>query len=109
MPHLRFKGVEKETVKTISKDLVDNLQEIIGCPRDYFVLEVVNSDFIFDGEEVKMYPFIEVAWFDRGSEVQDKVAKKITEKVKDATGAETVDVVFVKYKENRYYENGEHF
>lgn len=108
MPHIRIRGAEKEDVKGISKELIDNLETIIGCPRDYFVLEVVNSTFIWDGNEAKGYPFVEVAWFKRNQEIQDKVAEEITRAIKTFSSA-TVDVAFTEYTEEAYYENGKHF
>lgn len=108
MPQIRFRGLNSEGVKAISKELVDNLTNIIGCPRNYFILEVVNSTFIHDGSEVETYPFVEVAWFDRGQEIRDKTAAEITRVVK-SIGDKDVDVAFMEYKEDSYYENGKHF
>lgn len=108
MPHIRFRGVEKEDVKNISRELIDNLERIIGCPRDYFVIEVTASTFINDGCETKGYPFVEVAWFKRDQEIQDSAAKEITRAIKTFSN-QTVDVAFTEYSEENYYENGEHF
>lgn len=108
MPHIRFRGVEAEDIKKISKELIDNLESIIGCPRDYFVIEVVNSLFISEGREFKGYPFVEVAWFKRSQEIQDKAAEEITKAV-GTFSSSTIDVAFTEYKEDSYYENGKHF
>jgi len=108
MPRLKITGLELEKVKEISKGMVDDLQQIIDCPRDYFVLELTNSNFVMDGEVVQTYPFVEVAWFDRGQEIQDKAAKAITKHIHGA-GCPNVDVIFTVLEENKYYENGEHF
>jgi hypothetical protein len=108
MPFIRFRGVKKETVATISKNMVDELQGIIDCPREYFALEVLNSEFIQDGREVKGNSFVEVAWFERGQEVKDSAAKCITRYLM-GEGIENVDVVFITYVKDSYYENGEHF
>lgn len=108
MPALKFKAIESEKVCAISRDLVDELQEIVKCPRDYFILEAVQSTFIKDGEFVKGYPVVEISWFNRGQEIQDKVAKAVTKYV-HSMGYHDVDVIFIALKENEYYENGEHF
>jgi len=108
MPRVKITGLEIEKVKVISKEMVDELHKIIDCPRDYFILECVNSAYVMDGEIVTTYPFVEVAWFDRGQEIQDKVAKSITKHVQGA-GSPNVDVIFTVLQENKYYENGEHF
>lgn len=107
MPMLKFRGISKEEVINKSKQLVDELAECIECPRDYFTLEIIDSKYVFDGEYVEQPSIIEVAWFHRGQEVQDKVAKIITEFFKG--NREYLEVFFIKLKEESYYENGEHF
>ena len=108
MPMLKFKAIEAEDVITISKKLIDELQELIQCPRDYFSLSVDRSVYIKDGEIVKGDPVVEVSWFDRGQEVQDKAAKIITKYV-NSVEYPNVDIIFFVLDESKYYENGEHF
>lgn len=108
MPQLVFRGVEPQTLKSISKTMIDELVEICECPRDYFTLEVLNSTYIFDGDEVESYPFINVYWFDRGQEVKDKIASVISKHL-NASGLETVDIIFNPLKAEDYYENATHF
>lgn len=108
MPMLKFRAIETEDVITISKKLIDELQELIQCPRDYFSLSVDRSVYIKDGEIVKGDPVVEVSWFDRGQEVQDKAAKIITKYV-NSVEYPNVDVIFFVLDESKYYENGEHF
>jgi len=108
MPALVVKSIDSQGVCKVSKDLIDELTEIIQCPRDYFTIEVVESKYIYDGEIVKGPAVIDVFWFDRGQEVQDKTAKAITKHIK-SLGYENLDVIFHLLEENKYYENGEHF
>lgn len=108
MPLLRFKSVDQQKLIKISTELIDDLVEIVGSPRDYFSLEHIDATFIMDGAVVKTNPLVEVAWFARTQEVQDKVAQCITKHLIKA-GYLSVDVYFVKLKRERYYENGEHF
>lgn len=108
MPQVKIKGIEGKEVFIISKELIDELQELLQCPRNYFSIECINSTFIMDGNYVSTYPIIEVAWFDRGQELQDKVAKIITKYIQ-SLGYKDVDVIFTLLEEKRYYENGEHF
>jgi hypothetical protein len=108
MPQLLFRGITQEVVAKTSKGLVDELTEIIGCPRDYFTLECCFSQFISDGEAVAGTPLVQVNWFDRGQETQDRAAQSVTRHLRDA-GCQNVDVYFVALKTNCYYENGEHF
>lgn len=108
MPSLKLKSIETKKACSISTALIDELQELLQCPRDYFNIEVVQSIFIKDGEFTEGYPMVEVSWFDRGQEIQDKAAKIITKYI-NSIGYENVDVIFHTLEESRYYENGEHF
>lgn len=111
MPHLRFRAVEFDTVKALSTALVDDLQPLMDCPREDFTLEHISTTFIFDGEVSDAYPFVEVLWFDRGQEVQDKVARKITEALRVALEEpeQDVAVIFTALTASGYYDNGEHY
>lgn len=108
MPHIIIKGMKLDEVKTVSKAMIDELEVIVGCPRDYFTLEAVDTNFIIDGEKVSKYPFIQVNWFDRGQEVQDKTAAAITKHIA-AIGYENVEMFFIMLERKNYYENGIHF
>lgn len=108
MPQLKLRGVEVKDICKISSDLVEEMQELLECPKNYFTLECINSTYVMDGEIVKAYPTVEVAWFDRGQSVQDTMAKIITKYIHSA-GYKDVDVIFTVLKEKQYYENGEHF
>lgn len=108
MPALKIKSIEDTKVCEISKALIDDLEELLQCPRDYFSIELVQSKFVADGEYVTGPPMVEVAWFDRGQEVQDTAAKIITKHI-NSIGYTSVDVIFHHLEESRYYENGEHF
>lgn len=108
MPQIKIRGIDVEKISTISTSMIDQLEEIIDCPRDYFTIECISSTFIKNGKVDEGYPFIEVVWFDRGQEIQDSVAKSITNLIHNL-GYKNVDVFFTVLKENFYYENGYHF
>lgn len=108
MPHLKVRGISPEGLCKINDPLIDELVEIIRCPKDYFEMEYIHTTAIRAGAIAEVYPFVEVAWFDRGQEVQDQVAKAITKHV-HSLGIAAVDVAFTQYQRNCYYENGEHF
>lgn len=107
MPMLKFRGIPKEEIIIESKKLVDEIAEIVECPRDYFTLEVMDNLFVMDGKVVDAPTIVEVAWFGRGQEVQDKVANVITTHFKK--DRECLDVFFVNLEYSDYYENGKHF
>lgn len=108
MPHLIVRGISPEKLCIINDPLIDELVEIIKCPKEYFELESIHTTAIRDGAVAEPYPFVEVAWFDRGQEVQDQVAAVITRHV-NSLGIAEVGVAFKQYYRNCYYENGEHF
>lgn len=109
MPHLRIRGVKREEVKEISRELVDQLAEIVECPRDWFTLECLNTEFIFDGEDSVGYPFVEVLWFDRGQDAKDRAGAAVTEMIRRKYPEEDICVIFTNLNEKDYYENGNHF
>ncbi|TGE33528.1 DUF1904 domain-containing protein [Desulfosporosinus sp. Sb-LF] len=108
MPQIKIRGIETEKIRKLSKPLIDELAMLTQSPRDYFTLEVIHSTFVMDGEVVRGYPFVEIAWFDRGQEIQDQVAQVISRLINEA-GYPNVDIIFTILEEARYYENGQHY
>ena len=108
MPQIIIKGMEIDKVKAISTRLVDELQEIIGCPRDYFTIEVSGSAFIMDGKQAQISPLVQVNWFDRGQKVQDEAAAAIFRNIK-SSGYSHVEIFFTVLEKNKYYENETHY
>lgn len=108
MPQIKVRGISPEKLCVMSKELIDELVQIVQCPRDYFELEYIQSLGIREGSIEAAYPFIEVAWFDRGQEVQDQVARIITKYVHQV-GIPSVDIAFTYFEKRNYYENGAHF
>ncbi|EGQ9700624.1 DUF1904 domain-containing protein [Vibrio parahaemolyticus] len=110
MPHLRFRAVEPQAVQALSKPLTDELQPLMNSPREDFTFEYIYTTFFNEGEVSPAYPFVEVLWFDRGQETQDKVAKVITQQVRGVVGEDIdVAVIFSALSPNAYYDNGEHY
>lgn len=114
MPHIRISGMERQQVMHMSEALVDQLAEVVGCPRDHFTIELLPTEFIFDDKmDANRYPFVDVQWFDRGQQVQDEVAVIVTDAVCGQLKAEEkeldVCVRFFPLDPLRYYENGRHF
>ena len=108
MPALILKSIDENKACAFSKILIDDLEKLLECPRDYFSIELSQSKFILDGEFVDGHPTVEVYWFDRGHAVQDTAAKLITQHVNSA-GYSSVDVIFYHLDKEKYYENGEHY
>ncbi|PGE06872.1 hypothetical protein COM64_32120, partial [Bacillus toyonensis] len=49
MPHVVFRGITTEQLKSISKPLVEELAENCECGTDNFTLELPSSTFVFNG------------------------------------------------------------
>ena len=109
MPQIIVRGIKPEDMCKISQDIIDNLVEKVKCPRDYFEIECISSVKVTNGVVEQPYPFVEVAWFDRGQKVQDDVARIITDSIREVLGVSDMDLAFTLFEKNRYYENGEHF
>ncbi|MBN2898816.1 MAG: DUF1904 domain-containing protein [Clostridia bacterium] len=109
MPHIRVRSLDQKKLVSISKELIDQMEALIKCPRDYFTLEYVHSTFIMDGVEgAGGYPHVEVLWFDRGESVKLQVAEAITKLVKTVVD-DDVCVYFVDMDKASYFENGQHY
>lgn len=108
MPFLKFHCVDKSRLAAVSARMTDRIVEVVGCPREHIVLELIHSDYIADGVTQSGWPFVEVAWFERPLEQQDAVAEIITGMLKDA-GYDNADIHFEYLQVRNYYENGGHY
>lgn len=106
MPQIKIRGIETEIIRRQSKQLIDELALLTQSPRDYFTLEVIHSTFVLDGDVVPGYPFVEIAWFDRGQDIQDQVAQAIGRLLNEG-GCPSVDIMFTILEKSSYYEIGE--
>lgn len=109
MPQIIIRGIKPEKLCEISENMIDELVEAVKCPRDYFEIECIQSVAVRNGQISDAYPFVEVAWFDRGQEVQDKVAKIITDNIRNNLNVDSMDLAFTVFEKEKYYENGQHF
>lgn len=109
MPHLNFRGMEKQILIDHSKELVDGLTEIVKCDRTWFTIEHTETEYIFDGKIVPGYIFVEVDWFDRGQRVRDLVAEFLTKFCKKYNDNQDTTIIFHHLDDKSYYDNGEHF
>lgn len=109
MPHLKIRGIEKNLILENSKELIDGLTEIIQCPRDWFTLEHITTEYIFDGEITQGFTFVELFWFDRGQEVKKQVADFLVSFIKRINHNQNCTIIFFSLKGENYCENGEFF
>ena len=75
MPQIKVRGINENDICKISEKMVDELVEAVKCPRDYFEIECIKSVAIRDGKIADVYPFVEVAWFDRGKKFKTQLPK----------------------------------
>ena len=112
MPHIRVRALSDSAVGALSLFLPIELAKIINTSEDNFTIEKIATTFYRGGAAVsdgEADPMIEILWFDRGTEVRDATAKKVTELVRQYTKSEYVSVVFVGLPKDNYYENGKSF
>jgi hypothetical protein len=105
MPQLLVRGLSVPQMCAISKPLIEQLADICACGTDNFIIEVIHSTAILDDQVVPSFPFIEVAWFERGATVRNRFAQIVTEHVR-SLGIAEVEVAFRTYREDNYYING---
>ncbi len=108
MPQIIIRGMSQEDVKSISKQLVTELTECIGCPREYFTIELLQTICISEGEVSKSTLFVQVNWFDRGQAVRDQAAAILDRNIRNV-GYSEIEIYFLVLDENKYYENGCHY
>ncbi|MFD2180336.1 DUF1904 family protein [Veronia pacifica] len=111
MPHFRFRAIEEKHVATLSESLLTPLQPLMDCPEEDFTFEFIPSTFYFRGQQGNDYPFVEVMWFDRGQETQNRVASEVTVQIRDLIGDQNKDiaVIFNALVPAQYYDNGSHY
>ncbi len=108
MPHIRFRGCNKTEVLEMNRRLLNRLSEVVGCSRDDFTIEYIDSVFIFDGlEDGNKYPYVEVLWFSRDEKKQEVV--DVINEFFAPYEYDYVTVYFTNLNPGDYYENGKHF
>lgn len=108
MPQLTCKGLQEKEVQSLSTTLAPKLSELMNTPEDWFTFEYLPVVSFVSGEKMTGEPSVDVRWFDRGQEVQDKIAKIITDSLMNL-GYKEVSVVFQALKKECFYDNGNHY
>ena len=64
MPHIRIRGIEKSVVTAVGKELVNEMVELMKCPKEAITLEYIETLYIDEGiENTGILPLVEIAWF----------------------------------------------
>lgn len=103
MPQLVFKGVKEDDVRDLSLTLAKELSEIADTPEDYFTFEYATRTYYSKGEQIKMYPLIEIIQFKREQKVESKMAHHIQERIYEL-GYTECEVYFLHIHTEDYYE-----
>ncbi len=107
MPHLFCKGLKETEVIELSNTLSRELSQIMNTPEDWFLFEHIERKRYVQGKAIENSVFIEVWYFGRTKEVQDKSALAIDAAIK-ALGYANVEICFYIRSKQSYYVNGEH-
>jgi len=103
MPTLIFKGVKQSDLQVLAKPLIAQLAEAVECSKDLFTLEWTNPSYYDENGLVESYPIINVNWFPRSKEMQDKVANVVGNLFK-SHGYTRVKVTFTLMDRAAYYD-----
>lgn len=109
MPHLKVRGMDKKALIENSKEIIDGLTKIIKCDRNWFTIEHIDTEYIFDGKIVDGYTFVELFWFERTPEVKAMVGEFLTRMIKKINGNKDCCVIFFHLRGEDYCDNGEFF
>lgn len=107
MPHLLFRGLGAEQLRSIAEPLAGELAVLCGCGTDNFTMNVLPCETVFGAaEEGPAFIFIEIGWFERGRDIRDSFARLVTDYVRKL-GSSEIEIVFHAYREDSYYIDGE--
>ena len=109
MPHLKVRGMDKKALIENSKEIIDGLTDIIKCDRNWFTIDYIHTDSIFDGRIIDGYTFVELFWFERTPEIKAKVGAFLTKMIKKMNGNRDCCIIFFPLCKEDYYDNGEFF
>ena len=77
--------------------------------RNWFTIEHIDTEYIFDGKIVDGYTFVELFWFERTPEVKAMVGEFLTRMIKKINGNKDCCVIFFPLRGEDYCDNGEFF
>lgn len=105
MPHLTFRGFTDNQVQKASEILIPDLAKLLDCPEDYFMFDALSVKSFYKGQEAVTFPYINIAWFERGKTPRDAMAQLITQAM-NALGVPELEIGYTVLTEAGYYING---
>jgi hypothetical protein len=109
MPHLRFREIPTSLIEKLSETLPAPLAKVMQTSEDNFTFELIPTQFFSSGKNSPGNPFVEVLWFKRTQDIQDRSATIITESLRKVYPTADITLVFIELHPHCYYENGQHF
>jgi hypothetical protein len=106
MPQLTIRGIDPMKLAAVSLELAAELAVLCECGTENFTFDCLPVTSFAEGIAVPTFPFIEVAWFDRGPAVRDRFAEALTRRIRDI-GISELEIAFKVYSQDAYYCNGE--
>lgn len=100
MPQIILKGVEKEKIFKIKDKLIEELSEISNTPKDYFIIEIVDSTFLMYNQD--MYALINIIQYKREKEVEEKMMSIVFENLR-SIGYEEIEGYYTHIDKENYY------
>ena len=100
MPYIKIVNLNKEQVNVFSKNVKNNIAEIVGIPESRF-------HFFHCGELLleEYLVLIEILWYPRDESKMEKVAGLINSEIKKL-GDYDAHVIFHEINSNKHYING---
>lgn len=100
MPIIRFKGFEREQVKSLAPFIIDGMHEVVAVPKENVKIELLHVEMITDAPR-----YVEILMFERAQEQHDAVAKMLYDLLCQH-GFEQVHIFFIRLTPSLYYKGG---
>ena len=107
MPHIKISGVEREKLKSVSKEIIALVAKGSNSTTEHMKVFYSPLEYIA-GKEDKIFPAIDIYWMPRSQEICDRVAKSLTD-LFQRENFDFVQITFLELSSNLYYENGKHY
>ena len=108
MPQLIIKGLKPCEYQPFAKKVRPELSKIVGCPEDWFTFDYQLSALYTSEGAIESFPVIQIWWFERPKDVQDAAAAFLDATLKEK-GYRGSQISFHLFREEDYYEDGQHF
>ncbi|MFC7440498.1 DUF1904 family protein [Laceyella putida] len=100
MPIMRFKGFERERIKTLAPLIIDGMHEVANVPKENVKIELLHVEAI-----TKSPQYVEILMFEREQEQHDAVAAMLHHLL-CRHGFEQVHIFFIRLTPSLYYKGG---